>query len=347
MKYRSAGLLGLAGDDERRAGLVDEDVVDLVDDPEEALALDPLVELRDHVVAEVVEPELVVRAVGDVRGVGLAARDRLEVHEPLVVGRVARLVDVRGRAAIGLLAQDHPDRHAQEVEDRPHPLGVAAGEVVVDGDDVHAAVGDRVEDGRERGHEGLALAGPHLGDLALVEHDATDQLDVEVAHPEGPNHRLAGHREGLGEDVVEGQVDRGDVAPTARLAQLATALEVGMVELVVGRLLGRTFSLNSSRSAVNLSRISASERALSSSSSSLASSTNGWIRFSSRSFESTNREKKLNIGPFSIGGSLAGPSEVLRELELVVQWDAVLADLGQGGFQRPSEPRRWRRLGAR
>ena len=66
--------LGLAGDDQRRPRLVDEDVVDLVDDREAALALHPLVELDDHVVAQVVEPELVVRAVGHVRGVGLAPR---------------------------------------------------------------------------------------------------------------------------------------------------------------------------------------------------------------------------------------------------------------------------------
>ena len=66
------GLLGLAADDQRRARLVDEDVVDLVDDREAALALDPLVELHDHVVAQVVEAELVVGAVGDVGRVGLA-----------------------------------------------------------------------------------------------------------------------------------------------------------------------------------------------------------------------------------------------------------------------------------
>ena len=56
----------------------------------------------------------------------------------------------------------------------------------------------------ERRDEGLALAGLHLGDLALVEDDAADELDVEVAHAERPLHRLAGHREDLGQDVVEG-----------------------------------------------------------------------------------------------------------------------------------------------
>ena len=70
------------GDDQRGARLVDQDRVDLVDDRVVVLALDHLVEAEAHVVAEVVEPELVVRAVGDVRVVGLAARARPERGEP-------------------------------------------------------------------------------------------------------------------------------------------------------------------------------------------------------------------------------------------------------------------------
>ena len=49
-------LLGGARDDQRRARFVDQDVVDLVDDPERMAALDQLLERRRHVVAQVVEP---------------------------------------------------------------------------------------------------------------------------------------------------------------------------------------------------------------------------------------------------------------------------------------------------
>ena len=185
------GLLGLAADDERRAGFVDEDVVDLVDDGEEALALDPLLHLRDHVVTQVVEPELVVGTVGDVGGVGLASRARPQVDQPLVVRGVARLEHVR--RVVG----DDPDREAQEVVDGPHPLGVAAGQVVVDGDEVDAPAGQAVQRCGQRRDQRLAFARPHLGDAALVQDDAADQLDVEVAHLEGPPHRLAGRREDL------------------------------------------------------------------------------------------------------------------------------------------------------
>ena len=225
-------LLGLAADDERRPRLVDEDVVDLVDDPEAALALDPLVELEDHVVAQVVEPELVVGAVGDVGRVRLAPGDRAQVEQPLVGRRVVGLV--HERRVVG----DHPDADAQEMEDRAHPLRIAPGEVVVDGHDVDAAARERVEDGRQRRDEGLALAGPHLGDLALVEDRGAHQLDVEMAHAERPLHGFAGHREGLGQDVVEGLLEALVLAPAAVLGQLATAFQVGVVELVLGRLVG-------------------------------------------------------------------------------------------------------------
>ena len=75
--------------------------------------------------------------------------------------------------------------------DRPHPLGVAPGQVVVDRDHVGALAGERVQVGGQRGHQGLALAGRHLRDLPGVEHHAAHQLDVEVAHVDGPARGLA------------------------------------------------------------------------------------------------------------------------------------------------------------
>ena len=58
------------GDDQRRARLVDQDRVDLVDDGVDMAALHHVLEPVLHVVAQIVEAELVVGAVGDVAGVG-------------------------------------------------------------------------------------------------------------------------------------------------------------------------------------------------------------------------------------------------------------------------------------
>ena len=152
---------------------------DLVDDGEVVPALDHRAELVLHVVAEIVEAVFVVGAVGDVAGIGFAA---------LVV---VEAVD------------DDADRHAEELVDLPHPVGVAAGEIVVDGDDVDALAGERVEVDGERGDQRLALAGLHLGDGAFVEHHAADQLHVEMALAEGALGGLADGGEGGDEQIVE------------------------------------------------------------------------------------------------------------------------------------------------
>ena len=98
---------------------------------------------------------------------------------------------------------DDADRHAEEAVDPAHPLRVAAGQVVVDGDDVDALAFEGVQVGGQGGDERLAFAGLHLGDLAAVQHDAADQLHVEVPHVEHAAAGLADHREGLGQQVVE------------------------------------------------------------------------------------------------------------------------------------------------
>ena len=192
--------LGRTGDDERRPRLVDEDAVDFVHDREVVLALDVVRELELHVVAQVVEAELVVGAVGDVGGVG---------HLPLGVVQIVL---------------DDADRHAEEAIDPAHPLRVAAGQVVVDGDDVNALAFERVEIGRQRRDERLAFAGLHLGDLALVQYGAADQLHVEVPHVEHAPAGFADDGERLGQQVVE-RLAIGEALP--ELGGLAAQLLVG------------------------------------------------------------------------------------------------------------------------
>ncbi len=167
-------------DDQRRPRLVDQDGVDFVDDGEGMTALDHMRQFILHVVAQVVEAELVVGAVGDVSGVGAAA---------LVV------VDAMHDDASG---------HAEKFIDGAHPFGVAAGEVIIDGDDVDALAGERIEVGRKRGDEGLATRRcEHLRDAALVQHHAADQLNVEVTLSENAARGFAHGGEGRRKQIVE------------------------------------------------------------------------------------------------------------------------------------------------
>ena len=66
-----------------------------------------------------------------------------------------------------------------------------------------ALAGERVEIDRKRGDQRLAFAGLHLGDVALMQHHAADQLHVEMPLAEGALGRLAHGGEGGHQDVVE------------------------------------------------------------------------------------------------------------------------------------------------
>ncbi len=208
-----------ARDDERGARLVDEDRVDLVDDREVVAALHELLGAPRHVVAQVVEAELVVRAVRDVGGVLLAALGRR------------------------LAGEDAARGQTQEPVHAAHEAALVLGQVVVDRDDVDALAGERVEVRGRRRDERLALTGLHLGDVAEVQGRATHELHVEVALPERAARRLAYRGERLGEDVVEGLPRRKPLLePVGLLAQLGIS-ELGEARLEPVDLRGETAQL--------------------------------------------------------------------------------------------------------
>ncbi|MPL60832.1 hypothetical protein SDC9_06394 [bioreactor metagenome] len=172
-------VLRRARDDQRRARLVDQDAVDLVDDREEMIALHHFLDRSLHIVTQVIEAELVVRGIGDVGGIGDAL---------LVIG-LERVDDARGQA--------------ERAIDLAHPFGVAPREVVVHRDHMHALAGQRVQIGREGRHQRFALAGLHLGDIALMQEDAAHQLHVEGPQAKGAARALAAVGKGLRQQRIQ------------------------------------------------------------------------------------------------------------------------------------------------
>ena len=88
--------------------------------------------------------------------------------------------------------------------DLAHPLRVAAGQVIVDGDDVDAFAGQGVQVGRHGGNQRLAFTGLHLGDAGAVQHDAADDLHGVGLHAQHAPVSLTAYGERLGQQVVEG-----------------------------------------------------------------------------------------------------------------------------------------------
>ena len=174
-QQRAIGLV--LRDDEGRACLIDQHAIRLVHDGnlqpaqqqagpraaeggrQRAARPAPAVRGGDAVL-QVIEDELLVGDVGDVGAVRLAAFLRVVplLHEP------------RGEAERG--------------EDRAEALGVALGEVVVDGDDVHSLAGKCGGGGGQHGGDGLALAGRHLDNAAPGQQAPARELHVVVAQAE-------------------------------------------------------------------------------------------------------------------------------------------------------------------
>ena len=142
--------------------------------------LDHLVQRDHHVVPEVVEPEFIVGAVGDVRCIG-----RLP-------GGIIHIVD------------DQPYRKAQEPVHPAHIFAVPAGQVVVDGDHMDPFPFQGIQIGRQGSHQGLPFTGTHLGDVPPVEDTAPDQLHIEMAQPQHPAGSFPDHGEGFRQQVVQG-----------------------------------------------------------------------------------------------------------------------------------------------
>ena len=112
---QAGGILAAAGNDQGRAGFIDQDGVHFIDDGIGVAALHHVGLIGHHVVAQVVEAELVVGTVGDVGSIG-------------------------GAACIAVHALcDQADRKAQPAVELAHPLAVALGKVIVDGDNMHAS----------------------------------------------------------------------------------------------------------------------------------------------------------------------------------------------------------------
>ena len=132
-----------------------------------------------HVVAQVVKAELIVGAVGDIGIVG-------------------------GPAGIAVHAlHDQADSQPQPAVELAHPLAVALGQIVVDGNNVHPFAGQGVQVGGQGSHKGLALTGLHLGNIAAVQGNAAGHLHREVLHAQHTPCGLAADGKGIRQKVVQ------------------------------------------------------------------------------------------------------------------------------------------------
>ena len=84
-----------------------------------------------------------------------------------------------------------------------HPLRITTREVIVHRDHMHTTTGKGVQITGQGGHQGLAFAGFHLGDLAFMQNHAADKLHIKMAHTENPFASFTHHCESLRQNLIK------------------------------------------------------------------------------------------------------------------------------------------------
>ena len=127
-----------------------------------------------HIVAQIVKAELVICPVGDIT----------------VISGFSLF--------IAHIVLDCPYGKPEELINRPHPVAVTPGQIVVDRNHMHAAAGKAVQISRKRSHQGLSFAVGHLGNHTVMQSYPADKLDIIMAKANSAPGRFAHHGKGLG-----------------------------------------------------------------------------------------------------------------------------------------------------
>ena len=163
-----------AGDDQRHARLVDEERVGFVHEREMERAVNELLTIDRQQIAQMIESRFFGGHIGDVGEVGATA----------FLGRHALL--------------NESDRQPQHRVHGPHPLGVPARQVIIERQHVRALTCEGAKRRRHDGSERLPLAGLHLDDVAAIQRDRGEDLDIERPQAEDSARGVASERKERG-----------------------------------------------------------------------------------------------------------------------------------------------------
>ena len=143
------------------------------------IALNHLLLVHNHVIAQVIKAELVVGAESHVAAVGIFAFGKIHV------------------------VNNQPDAQAQKTVQPPHPFAVAFRKIIVDGNHVHALAFECVQINRQSCDERFALAGFHLSNFAFVQTHPANQLNVEMPHSQNSARRFPRYGKCFRQNIFE------------------------------------------------------------------------------------------------------------------------------------------------
>ena len=180
-----------AGEDQRRARLVDEHAVGFIHDREMQAA-------QEQALTAPCKPSLENLIDEETRACAAWAQRKpiaQVIEHELLVGAVSHVARVGALPLLRLLSVfDQSDGETQRIVDGRQLLGVAAGEILIDRHNMDRAARECGGNCGQQRRQGLAFTGLHFRERAAHHGGAAEQLNVEMAHPDVAARRLARER---------------------------------------------------------------------------------------------------------------------------------------------------------
>ena len=168
-----------ARNDQRRAGFIDQDGVYFIDQAIVQRTLYHLIEGSDHVITQVIKTEFIICSVGDIR-----------------IVRDFSLVEIQ-------VMNDETDGEAKEFVYLSHPFAVSFRQIIIDGNNVDTLSFQRIQIDWCRSDQRLAFTGTHLSDVSTMQNNTTNQLGIEVTHPQHAAGGFTNDRKSLWQDIIQ------------------------------------------------------------------------------------------------------------------------------------------------
>ena len=168
------------GDNQRCSRFINQNRIHFIDDNEVVRTLYFFTQVILHVVTKIVEPELIVRSVGNIC---------IVLCFPLGI-----ILNVIG---------NHTDAVPEKFVDASHIFGIPFGKIVVDGDKVHTLAGHRIEGNRQRCDERLTFTGFHLCNFTFMKYHTAHHLHIEVTHSGSPFTRFTRNGKRVVKHIIE------------------------------------------------------------------------------------------------------------------------------------------------
>ena len=172
-------ILRWARNDQRCPRFIDQNGIDFIHNSKVVSALIHLVQLRFHIVTQIVKAQLIVGGIGHIASIGCHF------------------------FRVWLLWINNASGQAQGPVNFRHPIRITPGQIIVNRHNMHTLARQSIEIGREGGNQSFALTSFHFSDIALMQKYPAHELHIKGSQAQRAFRCFAAIGEGFRQKAIK------------------------------------------------------------------------------------------------------------------------------------------------